>query len=94
MSMEFLEVLVRVAAILWAGLLITYLRSRITQAQEEKVRYSIEVAVRAAEQLFPEPGSGEQKKDWVLGYVLDRFRISRDDAERLLEAFVYELKNG
>ena len=54
-------------------------------------------AVKAAEKLFPESGTGEQKKEYVINFIDKLFNkkkivITKEQIEVLLEAAVEELK--
>lgn len=91
LNMDILEVIIRVLAILVMAFVLPWLRAKIGDENLQKIIKAIEVAVKAAEQLFPDRGSGQNKKNWVLDYVLTQYKIDRSDAERLLEAFVYEM---
>lgn len=53
---------------------------------------TIKDAVWAAEQLFKKNDpTGEKRKAFVQEYILERFKISEDELNILIEAFVKEL---
>ena len=51
----------------------------------------VQLAVRAAEQLFG-GGTGPEKYEYVQGLLASKFRLSDDEAQRLIEAAVRELE--
>ena len=51
----------------------------------------VRIAVKAAEQIF-EHGDNKAKFDYVVAYISEKFKISPDDLENLIESAVYELK--
>lgn len=51
----------------------------------------VKIAVKAAEQIF-EHGDNKAKFEYVETYILEKFKISKDDLEKLIESAVYELK--
>jgi hypothetical protein len=48
-------------------------------------------AVKAAEMLFMQPGTGEKKKQWVIDFITGKFKISRELLDKLIEAAVFEI---
>lgn len=59
-------------------------------------QYNLEKAIKdavwAAEQLFKKNDpTGEKRKAFVQEYILERFKISEDELNILIEAFVKEL---
>lgn len=52
----------------------------------------IDVAVRAAEQIF-EHGMNDEKFKYVSEWISKKFKISEEDLKNLIESAVYELNN-
>ena len=74
---------------LFVLLLIPKIYKWIKQHNLEK---AIKDAVWAAEQLFKKNDpTGEKRKAFVQEYILERFNISEDELNILIEAFVKEL---
>lgn len=71
---------------------IPYIRSKTTETQRAQIQALISVAVYAAEQLCKEPGSGEQKKSYVLGYLREHGITYNESAlDTMIEAAVKKL---
>lgn len=70
-----------------AGILIEVYR-------DDKVVNYIEIAVRAAEQIFKGDGRGSEKFDYVSKWISDKFKISEADLKILIENAVYKINNG
>jgi len=47
------------------ALIVPYIKGEIDSQRLERLRVWVRIAVHAAEQIFPEPGSGKQKKSYV-----------------------------
>ncbi len=74
---------------LFVVLLLPKIYKWIKQYNLEK---TIKDAVWAAEQLFKKNDpTGEKRKAFVQEYILERFKISEDELNILIEAFVKEL---
>jgi LL-H family phage holin len=73
-------------------LLIPYLRTKLSTAQQEKIQNVINIAVFAAEQMFRKPGSGAEKKSFVLEYLEKRgITYDPETIDLMIEATVKEL---
>jgi len=60
--------------------------------KQHNLEKAIKDAVWAAEQLFKKNDpTGEKRKAFVQEYILERFKISKDELNILIEAFVKEL---
>jgi len=60
--------------------------------KQHNLEKAIKDAVWAAEQLFKKNDpTGEKRKAFVQEYILERFNISKDELNILIEAFVKEL---
>ena len=69
-----------------AGCLVKIYRS------EEVVKW-VEIAVKAAEQIFAH-GENTEKFKYVSEWISNKFNISEADLKNLIESAVYELKNS
>jgi hypothetical protein len=84
-------VIVLLAAIITI-IIIPYIRSKTTENQRAQIQTLINVAVYAAEQLCKEPGSGEQKKSYVLGFLEERgVTYDASAIDTMIEAAVKKL---
>lgn len=74
------------------GVLVPYLRSRTTKEQRENIYFLVTLAVQAAEQIYFKPGQGEEKKEYVINYLLSRgIKLTVEDLDLFIEAAVLEL---
>lgn len=53
----------------------------------------VEVAVRAAEQIYNGSGQGKEKFAYVSEWISKKFKISESDLKNIIESAVYELNN-
>lgn len=89
------EILLGVLAVLSAlvtGVLVPWIRTKTTAAQQTELKAWVRIAVAAAEQLYSGGGRGEEKKQYVVSWLKQRgvvFDLPTIDAA--IEAAVYEL---
>lgn len=79
------------------GVIIPFFVSKIGTEKLNKIIKWTGRTVKAAEKLFPESGSGEQKKEYVINFIDKLFNkkktvITKEQIEVLLEAAVEELR--
>lgn len=91
----FVRIVLGVISIL--GVIITYmvvpfLKSKTSKEQRETIMFWVSVAVTAAEQIFNERGMGEEKKKFVVGFLVEKgIKVSLDELDVLIESAVKEL---
>lgn len=73
------------------GILIPYIKTKISAIQMEKIVKWVAKAVQAAEVLFDTPKSGEEKREYVINFIDKMFNskkeiITKDQIRILLEA--------
>lgn len=73
------------------GILIPYVKAKVSAAQMEEIAKWVTKAVQAAEILFDAPKSGGEKRDYVIDFIDKTFNsrkeiITRDQIRILLEA--------
>lgn len=91
----FVRIVLGVISIL--GVIITYmvvpfLKSKTSKEQRETIMFWVSVAVSAAEQIFNERGMGEEKKKFVVGFLVEKgIKVSLDELDVLIESAVKEL---
>jgi len=87
-----IEALIALLGIIITVILIPYIRSRTTASQQAQIQSLINIAVYAAEQLCREPGMGEQKKSYVLGFLEERgVTYNASAIDTMIEAAVRQL---
>ena len=75
----------------FTGVVVPWVKSKTTANQRDAIKKLVDEGVRAAEQVFGRPGFGEEKKEYVYTW-LEKRGISREEADKLIEAAVFELK--
>ena len=73
------------------GILIPYVKTKVSAAQMEEITKWVTKAVQAAEILFDAPKSGGEKRDYVINFIDKTFNsrkeiITKDQIRILLEA--------
>lgn len=73
--------------------LIPYLKTKIGAEKLETIRFWVDVAVEAAEQIYVGSGRGKEKKEYVLKFLNSKgFTLNTDEIENIIEATVLKLK--
>ena len=95
MPINWTEIIMALIGLLGAiitGVLIPYIRSRTTKEQRENIYTIVQLAVKAAEQIYFKPGQGEKKKEYVVNYLSAKgIKLTVEDLDVLIEAAVKEL---
>ena len=83
-----------IAAIVTA-VVVPYIKSRTTAAQQTEIAAWVRIAVTAAEQIYNGTGRGQEKKkyveDWLKAHGVT---VDSEKLDAMIESAVYELKNG
>lgn len=90
--------IISIAGALVSAYLIPWIKNNISAKDMETIVFWVRFAVRCADQLFT-PEQWEQKKQYVLGYIIDMaaklgIRLSEEDINVLIEAAVNEIHHG
>ncbi len=81
-----------IASALITGVLIPYLRTKISKEKREKYYEIVMVAVKAAEQIFQKHKTGAAKKEYVLKKLEELgVKLSKEELNMLIESAVKEL---
>lgn len=87
-----IEALAALIAAVITAFVIPYIKSRTTNAQFEKIKMWVTVAVEAAEQIYTGSGRGAEKKQYVVEFLQEKgFKIDADSLDKLIEAAVFNL---
>lgn len=84
---QIVQALIALFAAIITGVIIPYIKARTTEKQQALLMATLDIAVKAAEQIYGS-GAGQEKKEYVLKYLADH-KITVDDAA--IEAKVNEL---
>lgn len=79
-----LKAIVSVAILIFTSYIAPWLK-------EKRIYNYVDIAVRAAEQMIREAGKGSEKYMLVESWLVDKFKITIDEAKQVIEAAVYEM---
>lgn len=86
------EFIITLISALISCFLIPQLKNRLSEDKREKLVYWVNIAVRAAEQLYGSK-TGQQKKEYVVAFLLSKGIVfDIDEVTALIESEVYKLK--
>ena len=71
--------------------LVPYLKSRLEKDGQEQLIELIENLVKAAEQIFTQAKSGEQKKEYVVNALAEKGVLITESVNAMIESAVYSL---
>ncbi len=88
-----------ILGIIITSFFIPYLKTKISVTQMEEISKWVTKAVQAAEILFNSPGSGPDKRDYVIHFIDNLFNskktiITNDQIRILLEASLQTLEQN
>ena len=90
-----LEALALLVAAVISAVVVPYIKGKTTTAQQQEINSWVKIAVFAAEQIFNGSGRGNEKKTYVQNFIAERgFKLDETRVDALIEAAVYEMKNG
>lgn len=85
-------VVLSIVSVLVTGVLIPYLRQKNLQNKADNILSAVEIAVKAAEQIYRESGQGNLKKMYVIQYLKDKgVKLTEDELDAMIESAVLEL---
>ncbi len=89
-----IEAVIAVIVAVVAYVLIPYIKSKTTVAQQEALSKVIDMLVAAAEQLFKGSGRGAEKKAYVVASLEEQGITVDAQTDSMIEAAVYGLDKG
>lgn len=76
-------------------IVIPYIKSKTTAAEQQEINAWVKIAVAAAEQIYKGSGRGDEKKQYVLNWLKEHgITVDEQAIDAMIEAAVYELNNG
>lgn len=98
MTFDITPIIEAVAALLAAvitAVVVPYIKSKTTTDQQKQINTWVQIAVSAAEQLYPGSKLGDEKKAYVIDWLKQHgVTVDADKLEAMIEAAVHDLKNG
>lgn len=89
---QIVEALISLIAAVFTCVVIPLIRSKVTDAQFEKIKMYVSIAVKAAEQIYVGNGRGTEKKQYVVEYLEKLgLKIDAETLDKLIEAAVFDL---
>lgn len=91
---KIVELVVYLVVAILGGVAIPLIKRKLTTAQQENLKYWVEVAVMAAEGLYKQSGMGDLKFKYVVNFLESKgFTVNTQEIKTLVEASVYDLIN-
>lgn len=85
-------VILSIVSVLITGVLIPYLKQKYGRNKVLSVMEAVDLAVKAAEQIYTKTGQGQLKKQYVLMRLNEQgIKISEKELDDMIEASVLEL---
>lgn len=76
-----------------SAFLVPYLKTKIGAEKLENIKFWVNIAVEAAEQIYAGSGRGKEKKEYVLKFLQSKgFTLNAEEIENIIEAAVLNLK--
>lgn len=77
------------------AIVIPFIKSKTTVAQQQAINSWVRIAVAAAEQIYVGSGRGVEKKAHVLSFLKSKgITLDVETVDAMIESAVYELTNG
>lgn len=81
-----LEIVLSIIALVASKYIIPWLK-------EKRMLSAAELIVEAVEQTIRETGAGQEKYQLALSWLSKKFKVSEEQAQQIIEAAVYKMKN-
>ena len=85
-------VVLSIVSVLVTGVLVPLLKQKYGKEKVLSVMEAVDIAVKAAEQIYKETGQGNLKKQYVLMRLNEQgFKVTEKELDEMIEASVLEL---
>ena len=92
MTNNIFYVVLSIISVLITGILIPYLKQKYGKEKIANIMEAVEIAVKAAEQIYTKQGQGQLKKQYVLMRLNEQgIKINEKELDDMIEASVLEL---
>ena len=86
-----LEIALALISAIITTFVIPVIKEKLSETKREKLRFWVDIAVKAAEQLYGSK-TGQQKKEYVVSFLLSKGIVfDVDEVTALIESSVYKL---
>lgn len=90
---QIIELVVTLICSVLTAFVLPIIKDKLSQSKREKLKFWVDTAVKAAEQLYGEK-AGQQKKDYVVSFLLSKGIVfDIDEVTTLIESSVYQLSS-
>ena len=92
MANNIFYVILSIVSVLITGVLIPLLKQKYGKEKVTSVLEAVDIAVKAAEQIYTKTGQGQLKKQYVLMRLNEQgFKVTEKELDDMIEASVLEL---
>lgn len=76
-----------------SAFLIPYIKAKVSSEQLDTIKFWVNIAVEAAEQIYTGTGRGQEKKAYVVKFLNSKgFTLNTEEIDSIIEAAVLELR--
>lgn len=88
---EILEILITLVFAVITTFVIPVIKGKLSETKRENLKFWVDIAVKAAEQLYSSK-TGKEKKEYVVSFLLSKGIVfDVDEVTALIESSVYNL---
>lgn len=89
-----IEIVISLISAVITAFVIPLLKQKLSECKQEKLKFWVQTAVAAAEQIYGSK-TGQQKKNYVVSFLLSKgIVVDVDEVAALIESEVYKLSAG
>lgn len=90
--LEIVLTLITIMGAILTSLIIPYIKTKTTVAQRDNATFWVDMAMKAAEQIFDIPKSGAEKKAFVIEFLQAKgIALTDEELDVLIESAIKEL---
>lgn len=94
-SYQIATLIISLIGVILTGLVVPWLRIKLSNEKLDSVQMWVNIAVAAAEQIFSVPDSGIKKKMYVMEFLKTKgITITDQELDALIEAAVFEINRA
>lgn len=88
------EAIISLVAVIITAFVVPYVRTKISDAEFDRICIWAKIAVDAAEQIYQGSGRGEEKKAYVVKFLNEKgFKLDTESVDALIEAYVKDIND-